>query len=230
VLTSTVEGRVRRLLGGSLASLGLAILFTAPALAGSEPTELRTFERGRLAGASDYGCQRSSDSPRVTCTGTTVDVFKGTRGGSDPEFQFRGERVCVSRTKTTFNERTGRTLSESWAQGCAENRRSVDLEFGERLTRASVDGTIRLDRIRCDREGACESDVQRVAVDLVWDAHGPVTERFIYYRETRKDCEFTFTGSERSREATVDGTIGARSVRFDGALLRHDLQQTTVCQ
>ncbi len=57
----------------------------------------------------------------------------------------------------------------------------------------------------------------------------PVTDRFIYFRETRKNCETTFTGTERSRDATVSGRIDGQSVRLDGALVKHGLQQTRVC-
>ena len=224
---------MRRLLGGSLAGLGLAILLAAPVAAGSEPpTELRFFERGRVAYAFEQGCQSSPDSPRVTCTQMNIDVFKGRRGGTEPEFRFRGEQVCFNRYKETFNARTGRMLRQTFEQGCARNRASLDVAFSKRLRWATVAGTIKLDRQRCDYrgEGSCESDTRRLSLDLVWDAHGPVTERFIYFRETRENCESTFTGNERSRDADVQGTIGDKSLGLDGGLVRHDLQETRVCQ
>jgi hypothetical protein len=75
----------------------------------------------------------------------------------------------------------------------------------------------------------CESDERRVALDLYWDGRGPITERFIYFRETRKNCESTFSGTQRSRDASVSGQIGAKPVGLGGAIVRHDLQETRVC-
>ena len=221
---------MRRISTGSLAGLGLAMLLAAPVAAGSEPTELRYFERGRLAFAGGQECR--GDERRETCTETQVSVFDGKRGGSEPEFRFRGDEVCVYRMKSTFNPRTGRLLSDTWEQGCARNRQSLDVDFGDSLRWASVAGTIKLQRQRCTYSGdkpSCENDERRVALDLYWDGRGPITERFIYFRETRKDCESTFTGTERSRGANVTGHVGARSTQLGGALLWHDLQQTRVC-
>ena len=93
-------------------------------------------------------------------------------------------------------------------------------------------GTIKLQRERCVHSGDdtfCESDERRVELDLYWDGHGPITERFIYFRETRKNCESTFSGTERSRDAAVSGQIGAKPVGLGGAIVRHDLQETRVC-
>ncbi len=224
--------RMRRLFSGSLAGLGLAMLLAAPVAAGSEPTELRRFERGHLASAGGGESRESADGRRVTCTDTSVNIFDGRRGGSEPEFRFAGEEVCVFRFKNTFNARTGRALSDTFEQGCARNRPSLDVDFGERLRWASVAGTIKLQRERCThtgREASCESDERRVALDLYWDGQGPITERFIYFRETRKNCESTFTGIQRSRDAAVSGRIGAKPVSLDGQILRHDLQETRVC-
>ena len=222
--------RMRRLLSGSLAGLGLAMLLAAPVAAGSEPTELRRFERGHLASAGGGECQ--GDERRQTCTETQVSIFDGRRGGSEPEFRFAGEEVCVFRFKSTFNPRTGRILSDTFEQGCARNRQSLDVDFGERLRQASVAGTIKLQRLRCVHSGeepSCESDERRVALDLYWDGQGPITERFIYFRETRKNCESTFTGTQRSRDASVSGQIGAKPVGLGGSIVRHDLQETRVC-
>jgi hypothetical protein len=211
--------------------MGLAILLAAPAAAGSS-TEHRFFERGRIAAASGGECTRAPDSPRVTCTETSVDVFKGTRGGTNPDSRFRGEQVCVSRHKSTVNERTGRVLRETREQGCARNRRSLDVDFGERLSWASVAGTIKLQRERCapySAEPVCERDERLVALDLYWDGRGPILERFIYVRETLENCEWTISGTERRRQATIDGTIGTKSVDLGGELIKRDLQQTQVC-
>ena len=223
---------MRRLFSGSLVGLGLAMLLAAPVAAGSDSTDARRFERGRLASAFGGECRESANGRRVTCTDTSVNIFDGRRGGSDPEFRFAGEEVCVSRFKNTYNARTGSTLSDTFEQGCARNRQSLDVDFGERLRQASVAGTIKLQRLRCvhsEEEPSCESDERRVALDLYWDGHGPITERFIYFRETRKNCESTFTGTQRSRDAAVSGQIGAKPVGLNGAILRRDLQQTRVC-
>ena len=223
---------MRRLFSGSLVGLGLAMLLAAPVAAGSDSTDYRRFERGRLASAGGGECRESADGRRVTCTDTFVNIFDGRRGGSEPEFRFAGEEVCVSRFKNTFNARTGRSLSDTFEQGCARNRRSLDVEFGEQLRWASVAGTIKLQRDRCVHSGdgsSCERDERRVALDLYWDGHGPITERFIYFRETRKNCESTFSGTQRSRDATVSGQIGAKPVGLAGSIVRQDLQQTQVC-
>jgi hypothetical protein len=227
-----MEEHMRRLFSGSLVGLGLAILLAAPVAAGSESTDSRQFERGRLASAFDGECRESADGRRVTCKNDQVNIFDGRRGGSEPEFRFAGEEVCVSRYKNTFNPRTGRSLSDTLEQGCARNRRSLDVDFGEQLRWASVAGTIKLQRERCVYSGdepTCESDERRVALDLYWDGQGPITEVFSYYRATRKNCEFTFTGTVRSRDATVRGDIGTKPVRLDGEILRRDVQQTLVC-
>ncbi len=218
---------MRRLFSGSLVGLALAMLLAAPVAAGSDSTEYRRFERGHLAYGYGGECRESADGRRVTCTDTSVNIFDGRRGGSEPEFRFAGEEVCVTRSKYTYNPRTGRAISDTTEQGCARNRRSLDVDFGERLRWASLTGTIKLDRVRCTN--TCESDERRVALDLYWDGGGPVTERFIYYRETRKNCEYTFTGTQRSREAAVSGHIDAEPVGLDGAIVRHDLQETRVC-
>ena len=223
---------MRRLFSGSLVGLGLAMLLAAPVAAGSDSTDERRFERGRLASAFGGECRESADGRRVTCTDTSVNIFDGRRGGSEPEFRFAGEEVCVFRSKETFNPRTGRILNTTSEQGCATNRRSLDVDFGERLRWVSVAGTIKLQRARCVHTGddsSCERDERRVALDLYWDGHGPITERFIYVRETRKNCESTFTGTERSRDAAVSGQIGAKPVGLNGTMLRRDLQQTRVC-
>ena len=224
---------MRRLFSGSLAGLGLAILLAAPVAAGSEPTELRRFERGLVAHAFGGECRESADGRRVTCTDTFVNIFDGRRGGSEPESRFSGEEVCVGRFKYTYNPRTERILNTTSEQGCATNRRSLDVDFGERLRWASVAGTIKLQRDRCVHTGgeepSCESDERRVALDLYWDGRGPITERFIYFRETRKNCESAFTGTQRSRDASVSGQIGAKPVGLGGVILRHDLQETRVC-
>ena len=225
---------MRRLFSGSLVGLGLAMLLAAPVAAGSDSTDYRRFERGRLASAFGGECRESADGRRVTCTETFVNIFDGRRGGSEPESRFSGEEVCVGRFKYTYNPRTERILNTTSEQGCATNRRSLDVDFGERLRWASVAGTIKLQRDRCvhttDGEvPPCESDERRVALDLYWDGHGPITERFIYFRETRKNCESTFTGTERSRDAAVSGQIGAKPVGLNGTMLRRDLQQTRVC-
>ena len=219
---------MRRLFGGVLAALVLGMLLAVPAAA-AEPSELRYFERGRLAYATGESCRESADGRRATCTYTDVNVFKGRRGSTEPEFRFRGEEVCMYRATHTFNIRTGRTISDSYEEGCATNRASLDVDFGRRLRWATVDGTMRLHRERCD-EQSCESDTRRVSIDLTWDGHGPVTDRFIYYRETRANCESTFTGTERSRAANVTGHIGNKSVRMDGHLVNRDFQETRVCQ
>jgi len=223
---------MRRLFSGSLAGLGLAILLAAPVAAGSEPTELRRFERGLVAHAFGGECRESADGRRVTCTDTQVNIFDGRRGGSEPEFRFTGEEVCVSRSKSTFNPRTGRSIRDTFEHGCARNRRSLDVDFGERLRWASVGGTIKLERDRCyhySADSVCVTDERRIALDLYWDGHGPITERFIYFRETRKNCESTFSGTQRSRDASVSGQIGAKPVGLGGAIVRHDLQETRVC-
>ena len=225
---------MRRLFSGSLVGLGLAMLLAAPVAAGSDSTDYRRFERGHLASAGGGECRESADGRRVTCTETFVNIFDGRRGGSEPADRFAGEEVCVSRFKYTYNPRTGRALSDTSERGCATNRRSLDVDFGERLRWASVAGTIKLQRERCvhttaGEEPSCETDSRRVALDLYWDGHGPITERFVYFRETRKNCESTFTGTERSRDAAVSGQIGAKAVGLGGAILWHDLQETRVC-
>lgn len=223
---------MRRLFSGSLAGLGLAMLLAAPVAAGSDSTDYRRFERGRLAFAGGGECRESADGRRVTCTETFVNIFDGRRGGTEPELRFAGEEVCVFRAKNTYNARTGRALSDTSERGCASNRRSLDVDFGERLGWASLAGTIKLQRDRCVHTGDdpfCERDERRVALDLYWDGHGPITERFIYSRETRKNCESTFTGTERSRDAAVSGQIGAKPVGLNGSILRQDIQETRVC-
>jgi len=223
---------MRRLFSGSLVGLGLAMLLAAPVAAGSDSTDYRQFVRGRLASAFDGDCRESADGRRVTCTNLQVNIFDGRRGGSEPESRFAGEKVCVSRFKNTYNARTGRILNTTSEQGCASNRRSLDVDFGERLRWASVAGTIKLQRDRCvpaSGELSCESDERRVALDLYWDGHGPITKSFSYFRETRKNCEFTSTRTERSRDATVSGQIGAKPVGLSGVILRHDRQETLVC-
>jgi hypothetical protein len=225
---------LRKLWSGSLVGLGLAILLAVPAAAGgSAPSDERLFVRGLVAYAFGGECRESADGRRVTCTDTSVNIFDGRRGGTEPEFRFRGEEVCVDRNSQTFNARTGRLIRHTFEHGCARNRASLDVDFGERLRWASVTGMVKLDRERChlgSEDGVCESDQHRIAVDLYWDGHGPITERFIYVRETVRDCETTFSGTERSREAHVTGDVGARSVHMDGAILKVDLQQTRVCQ
>ncbi|MDQ3554086.1 MAG: hypothetical protein M3395_06740, partial [Chloroflexota bacterium] len=154
----------------------------APVAAGSNSTDTRQFERGHLAYGYSGECRESADGRRVTCTETYVNIFDGKRGGSEPEFRFTGEEVCVGRFKNTFNPRTERLISDTHEQGCARNRRSLDVDFGERLRWASVAGTIKLERQRCvytGEEPACEFDERRVALDLYWDGRGPITERFI---------------------------------------------------
>ncbi len=223
---------MRRLFSGSLVGLGLAMLLAAPVAAGSDSTDYRRFERGRLAIAGGGECRESADGRRVTCTDTFVNIFDGRRGGSEPEFRFSGEEVCVGRFKYTYNPRTERILNTTSERGCARNRRSLDVDFGERLRWASVAGTIKLQRDRCvysGEERSCESDERRVALDLYWDGRGPITERFIYFRETRKNCESTFTGTERSRDASVSGQIGAEPVHRGGPILRRDEQETRFC-
>jgi len=223
---------MRRLFSGSLVGLGLAMLLAAPVAADPEPPESRRFERGHLASADGGECRESADGRRVTCTATEVNIFDGRRGGSEPEIRFAGEEVCVSRSKYTYNPRTGRSLSETSEGGCARNRRSLDVDFGERLRWASVAGTIKLQRDRCVHSGdgsSCESDERRVALDLYWDGHGPINETFEYFRETRKNCEYTFTRTERSRPTVVSGQIGAEPVPLEGAILRQDLQEKRVC-
>ena len=225
---------MRRLFSGSLVGLGLAMLLAAPVAADSDSTDYRRFERGHLASAFGQECRRreSADGRRLTCTETFVDIFDGRRGGSEPADRFSGEEVCVSRSKETYSTRTGRILNTTSEWGCASNRRSLDVDFGERLRWASVAGTIKLQRARCVHTGddsSCERDERRVALDLYWDGHGPITERFIYFRETRKNCESTFTGTERSRDAAVSGQIGAKPVGLNGTILRRDLQHTRVC-
>jgi len=222
---------MRRLFGGSLVGLGLAMLLAAPVAAGSDSTDYRRFERGRLAFAGDGECRESADGRRVTCTETFVNIFDGRRGGTEPELRFAGEEVCVFRAKNTYNARTGRALSDTSERGCARNSPSLDVDFGERLGSASLAGTIKLRRQRCTYTGEpiCETDSRRVALDLYWDGHGPITETFRYSRETRKNCESTFTGTQRSRDATVSGQIGAKPVRLNGSILRQDFQETRVC-
>ncbi len=78
-------------------------------------------------------------------------------------------------------------------------------------------------------EPSCESDERRLALNLVWDGHGLITERFIYFRETRKNCESTLTGTEPSRDAAVSGRIGAKPVGLGGTIVRRDLKKTRVC-
>ncbi len=223
---------MRRLFSGSLVGLGLAMLLAAPVAAGSDSTDYRRFERGRLAFASGGECRESADGRRVTCTDTSVNIFDGRRGGSEPEFRFAGEEVCVSRSKYTYNPRTERFLSETSEGGCARNRRSLDVDFGERLRWASVAGTIKLQRQRCTYSGeepSCENDERRVALDLYWDGGGPINETFQYFRNTLKNCEYTFTGTERSRDAAVSGHIGAEPVHRGGPILRRDEQDTRFC-
>jgi hypothetical protein len=219
---------MRRLFGGSLAALGLAILLAAPAAAG-EPSDMRFFERGRIAFTFGGGCEDSADGRRVTCTHSDVQVFQGERGGTEPEFRFRGEEVCVFRSTETINKRTGRVISSTFEEGCARNRASLDVDFSTGLRRATVDGTIRVQGQRCDQE-SCEPVSRRLSIDLAWDGHGPVADRLIYFRETRGDCETVFSGTERERDAHVTGNIGNRTVSQPGALGRHDLQETRVCQ
>ncbi len=228
---------MRRLFSGSLVGLGLAMLLAAPVAADTEPTEFRRFERGNLAFAGGAECHESADGRRVFCTETDVNIFDGRRGGSEPEFRFAGEEVCVSRVKSAFNARTGRVLSDNEEQGCASNRRSLDVDFGEQLRWASVSGTIKLQRRRCTYTGeelsrSCERDERRVALDLHWDGRGPIIERFTDFRETRRNCELTSTETERSRSAAVSGHIGAKRVYLDGdgAILRQDLQEKRVCR
>ncbi len=223
---------MRRLFSGSLVGLGLAMLLAAPVAAGSDSTDYRRFERGHLAYGYSGECRESADGRRVTCTETSVNIFDGKRGGSEPESRFTGEQVCIYRSTSTYNPRTERPISDTTEQGCAFNRRSLDVDFGERLRWASLTGTIKLERERCvysGDEGTCESEERRVALDLYWDGGGPITERFIYFRETRENCESTFTGTQRIREAFVSGHIGAKPVGLDGAIVRHDLQETRVC-
>ncbi len=224
---------MRRLFSGSLVGLGLAMLLAAPVAADTEPTEFRRFERGHLASASDAECHESADGRRRTCTQTSVDVFDGRRGGSEPADRFAGEEVCVYRYKDTSDARTGLTLIGIEEQGCARNRRSLDVDFGERLRWASVAGPIKLQRERCvisGEDSSCESDERRVALDLHWDGRGPITEEFIDSRHTRKNCESTFTETERSRFASVSGHIGAERIHLDdGTIVRRDLQEARVC-
>ncbi len=223
---------MRRLFSGSLVGLGLAMLLAAPVAAGSDSTDYRRFERGHLASAGGGECRESADGRRVTCTETFVNIFDGRRGGSEPESRFSGEEVCVGRFKYTYNPRTERILNTTSEEGCARNRRSLDVDFGEQLRWASVAGTIKLFRERCVQSGeerSCESDEHRVALDLHWDGGGPITERFIEFRETRKNCESTFTDTERSRNASISGHIGAERVRLSGKLIRRDQQETRVC-
>ncbi len=228
---------MRRLFSGSLVGLGLAMLLAAPVAADTEPTEFRRFERGHLASAGGGECHESADGRRIFCTRTDVNIFDGRRGGSEPEFRFAGEEVCVSRVKSTFklkspfNPRTGYLLSDTSEQGCASNRRSLDVDFGERLRWASVSGTIKLQRERCTYSGeeSCESDERRVALDLHWDGRGPIIERFTDFRETRRNCELTSTRTERSRPTVVSGQIGAEPIPLEGAIVRQDLQEKRVC-
>jgi hypothetical protein len=99
---------MRRVLGGSLAGLGLAIVLAAPVAAGSDSTDWRRFERSRDAVGSVSGCRESAAGRRSTCTQTSVNIFKGQRGGTDPESRFGGERVCVTRTSRTEDPRARR--------------------------------------------------------------------------------------------------------------------------
>ncbi len=93
-------------------------------------------------------------------------------------------------------------------------------------------GTIKLQHQGCSYcgEPPCESEAKRVPLDLVWEGSGAITDTFVYHRRTRERCEVSSTSSERRRDATVQGRIGARSVRLDGAILRHDVQFTEVCR
>ncbi len=222
---------MRRLFSGSLAGLGLALLLAVPVAAGSEPTELRFFERGLGAGA-DGGddCRDSADGRRFTCTDTSVGIFDGRQGGSEPEFRFAGEEVCFIRVKSTSDYRTGR-IRDSHEFRCARNSPSLDVDFGDRLKWASVAGTIKLQRKRCTYTGepTCETDSRHVALDLYWDGQRAITERFTYFRETRKNCEFTVSGTERSRDADVSGHIGAKAVGLSGVIVRSDRQETRIC-
>ena len=219
---------MRRLFGGSIAALGLAILLAAPA-AGAEPSDSRFFERGRIAFAYGGSCRESADGRRVTCTNTDVSIFKGRRGGTDPERRFRGEQVCVYRSTETFNRETGRNISSTYEEGCARNRAALDVDFSDGLRWARVDGTIRLQRTRCEQD-SCADDTRRVSIHLAWDAFGPVGDRFLYFRESRGDCEFTYSGTEQYRDANVTGHIGDKSVELEGQLMKRDIQETYVCQ
>jgi hypothetical protein len=107
------------------------------------------------------------------------------------------------------------------------------MAFRKRLRVAAVAGRITVQREWCgyrDEQPRCESDSRRLSLAFIWEARGPVTRPFVYVRATREECEYALTGTQRSRDATAEGTIDGRFVRLDGEVFTVDLDETRVCQ
>ncbi len=195
--------RPRSRLASAIVALLAAILVAAPVAAASPWVTFK--QSGTSAFAYNEACSDNADGT-VTCEGQSVNVFEGTiRESGEPTR--KGEQVCSSDYRYTFDPNTGEIVNSLGWFGCTFDPGTLTIDHLTSITLAPT--AIELTAYACDPSGCTESPAGSTTVDGAWTGQGPISTNKGKFKYDDGGCVQVHADKGSFRQASFQGSIEA---------------------
>jgi hypothetical protein len=184
---------LRHRLVGALGAILMVFVLAAPVAA-----DTTGGGNGTAANAvQDDGCPDNGDGT-TTCSGTTLDAFKGT---------VSGDFVCYDQFTFTFENDSGDQISSHESAGCTENSGNISVNKLTSVVLAPTD--IALTTIDCDAIDCTKGDGGTISIAATWTGIGKTFKSSSTFHSKDPTCVEVDKSKSTSRNATFDGPFDA---------------------
>ena len=191
-MVNVVMGLRHRLVG-ALGAILLVFVLAAPVAA-----DTTGGGNGTSANASqDNGCPDNGDGT-TTCSGTSLDAFKG---------NVSGDFVCYDEFTFTFENESGDQVSSHELAGCTDNSGNVSVNKLASVVLAPTD--IPLTVIDCDAIDCTKGDGGTISFAATWTGIGKTFKSSNTSHSKDPTCVEVDKSKSTSRNATFDGPFDA---------------------
>ena len=192
-------------LASAVVALMAAVLVAAPVTAAS-PWQTST-QSGTNAYAFTGGACTDNPDGTATCSGTLIDVFKGTIKETGAPTR-KAEQACYSEFTYTLDAKTGDISDSHSLFGCTFDARTLAINDLTSIT--LVPTVISLTAIACDASGACtESPAGSMTASGAWIGIGPIVAEKGKFKYDDGTCVQVNADKGGSRRASFDGSINS---------------------
>lgn len=190
-------------LASAIVALLAAILVVAPVAAASPWTTYK--QSGTSAYAYHDECVDNGNGT-MTCEGQSIDVFTGSmrEGGAASR---RGEQVCASDYRYTFDSNTWETVDSVSLFGCTLDAGTLTIDRLDTIVLAPT--AIELTAYVCDASECTESPAGSTTVHGTWTGEGPTLTNRGRYRHDDGLCVHVHADKGSFRQASFEGSIDA---------------------